>query len=107
MEYPMMLKAIDSSLVVCFSNETTGHVAIANQTSDIGYYSSLRTKATDSMWEPYVPSKPKKTVYEWLISTNNNNWFISDVLYTEEEMAIEYKTRIYRKTGGSFEVEVN
>ena len=56
LEYPVFMKDIDSSLVVCFSSAKVGHVIVVNQDMRVGHGSRKWVSADNTdHWEPYIP----------------------------------------------------
>jgi hypothetical protein len=55
----------------------------------------------------YTAPKPKKTVYEWMYFLGGEGWIIEELLMDEEDARSYFpEDRPFRKTGRSFEVEV-
>jgi hypothetical protein len=68
-----------------------------------------RYNGSYDMWQIHIAPKPKKTVYEWMyIPNGKSTWQIFRELLTETEAEYELQSCVeMRKTGRSFEVEVD
>jgi hypothetical protein len=59
----------------------------------------------DDIWEEVKPRRTT-TVYEWMLQSIDDSWYVTSKLMTVEDAAKFAGERPHRKTGRSWEVEV-